>query len=213
MTIVDLPIHQLQEARWNPNVMDISMLAHLRESMRRYGPVVPPVVRATSDGLYEVLSGNQRLRVLLELGYRSAPCLVVDLDDAQARLLAQALNHIHGGDDLGLKAELVRELLKAVPAAEVLSVLPETTNSLKALASLGQEDMGAHLEAWQAAQSARLKHFQAQLTSSQLEVVEEALDRFLPHVSAGDEGNPNRRGLALYRLCSAYLGSQEDSIE
>ena len=62
------------------------------------------MVRPIGNERYEVLAGNQRLRVLRELDVDSVHCVVVDLDDADARLLAQALNRIHGDDDLELRA-------------------------------------------------------------------------------------------------------------
>ncbi len=61
------------------------------------------MVRPIGNERYEVLAGNQRLRVLRELDVDSVHCVVVGLDDADARLLAQALNRIHGDDDLGLR--------------------------------------------------------------------------------------------------------------
>lgn len=88
----------------------------------------------------------------------------MDLNDARARLLAQAFNRIQGEDDLGLRAELIRQVLEALPQEDVLSLLPETAESLAALSSLGQEGMADHLQNWQRAQLARLKHLQFQLT-------------------------------------------------
>ncbi|MBI4235735.1 MAG: ParB N-terminal domain-containing protein [Chloroflexi bacterium] len=205
MWVVDLPLGTITPAPWNPNVLDPAMLARLRRSIERFGPVAPLVVREVGPGAYETVGGAPRLRVLQELGYEAASCVVVQADDAQARLLAQALNRLHGEDDLGLRAQLVREVLERLPEEEVLALLPETAESLASFVSPGQEDLAAHLETWQRAQAARLRHFTAQLTPPQLEVVEEALARFLAEVSAGDEGNPNRRGLALYRLCRSYL--------
>jgi len=209
MQVIDLPLGQLQEAPWNPNQMDEAMLERLRESISRYGLVENLVVRPISDWAYEVLSGNQRLQVLRDLGYRMAPCVVVTLDDAHARLLAQALNHIQGEDDLGLRAELLKEVLKTLPQQEVLSILPETCESLKAMASLGQETMAQYLLKWQQAQSARLRHLQFQLTEGQLEVVDEALQRILPTARQVRGDSPNDRGTALYLLCKAYLSLME----
>ena len=120
--------------------------------------------------------------------------MIVDVDDAHARLLAQALNNVHGEDDLGLRAEAVREILKQVPEDQVLAILPDSAQGLDALASLGQQDMAEHLRAWQLAQGARLKHLQFQLTTSQLEVVQVALARVMSSAKDSLEENPNVRG-------------------
>ncbi len=65
--------------------------------------------------------------------------MVVNLDDAPARLLTQALNRIQGEDDLGLRAELVRTILETIPEKEITAVLPETAGSLRSLASYMQK--------------------------------------------------------------------------
>jgi ParB family chromosome partitioning protein len=171
LKVIDVPIDQIDEAAWNPNQMDEVMRSRLRRSIQRFGLVVPLVVRPFGDDYYETIGGAQRLVALRELGINPVPCVVVNADDANARLLSQALNRIHGQDDLGLQAELIRE---------VLQLLPETAQSLQALSFLGQEAMADYLKNWQQAQSARLKHLQFQLTSIQLAVVEEALTQALP---------------------------------
>jgi ParB family transcriptional regulator, chromosome partitioning protein len=205
MNFIDIPLDQLREASWNPNQMDEAMLERLRESLRRFDVVTNLVVRPLGGASYEVISGNQRLQVLRELGRESVPCAVVDLDDANARLLAQALNRVQGEDDLGLRADLLREVLKALPQEDVLSLLPETAASLQALASLGQQDMARHLQNWQQAQSARLRHLTFQSTPDQMEVIEAALNELMPLAKGVETGNPNPRGNALYLLCKSYL--------
>ncbi len=204
MKTIELPLDQLRQAPWNSNRMDEHMMARLRESIKRYGLVENLVVRQTGD-IYEVLSGNQRLMVLHDLGLKTIPCVVVDLDDAHARLLTQALNHIQGQDDLGLRAELVRTILETIPEKEIAAFLPETVESLKALASMRQETIAEYLENWQQAQAARLKHMQFQLTTKQLEVIEEAMANIMPQASRMHRDNPNTRGTALYLLCKSYL--------
>ncbi|RLC93946.1 MAG: chromosome partitioning protein ParB [Chloroflexi bacterium] len=208
MHVVDFPLHQIREAPWNPNRMDEGMMARLRKSIQRYGVVENLVVRPLGDGIYEVLSGNQRLKVLMELGVETAPCVVVELDDAQARLLAQALNRIQGEDNLGLRAEAVRTILTSIPEADLLGLLPETAASLTALASMGQQTMSEYLENWQQAQAARLRHLQFQLTPEQLDVVDKALTALLPQARQQQGDSPNARGVALYLLCKRYLESE-----
>ena len=208
MDLSHLPIGLLVEALWNPNQMEDAMRITMKRSISRFGMVQNLVVRPRGNGTFEVISGNWRLRVLRELGWTHIPCVVVELNNGQARLLAQALNRIQGEDDLGLKAEVVREMLKSLPEREILAVLPETAESLKALACLGQEDLAAHLQAWQAAQAARLHHLQLQLTQAQLELVQEALAQAMTmSPSQEDGGSPNRRGTALAAVCRAYLAS------
>ena len=212
MDLIDLPMAQLWPAPWNANQMDGSMTARLTESLRRYGLVHNLVVRPIGPLAYEVISGNQRLEVMNSLGWAQVPCLVVEVDDIHVRLLAQAINRIQGEDDLGLRAELLREVLETIPQDDVLSVLPETRESLKAMATLGQQEMANYLESWQRAQGARLKHLQLQLTSAQLQVVEEALSRFLSAARKvrKKQGSPNVRGTALYLLCQAYLALRKE---
>ena len=204
MRVTDLPLDQIQEASWNANQMDQAMRLRLRRSIQRFQLVVPLVVRPIGH-LYETVGGAQRLQVLRELGFTSAPSVIVEADDAEARLLSQCLNRIQGEDDLGLRAEMLKEVLGQIPQAEVVKLLPETAESLQAFASLGQQDLASYVQNWQQSQAARLKHLTFQSTPAQLEVIEEALARVMPQVSKNAEENPNPRGNALYLLCKAYL--------
>ena len=203
MKVVEIPVSQLQEAAWNPNQMDELMLARLKESLKRYGLVQPLVVRPLQD-FYEVLSGNQRLKVIQQLAFNWAPCVIVNLKDKEAMLLAQALNNLRGEDDLGMKGALLGDILAGIPEEEVLVLLPETTASLQALTSIGQTELAQQLQAWEQAQAARLKHMQLQFTHQQLETVQEAVNLILPKAKE-EMDNPNTRGNAIFLLCKFYL--------
>ena len=209
MEIQKLQIQSLTEAPWNSNKMNEMMSESLESSITRFGSVQPLVVRHIGEGLYEIISGHQRLRALSARGHDEADCIVVSLPDSEAKPLSLAMNNNGGTDNLGLRAELVREVVEELGSAGVLAVLPETKSSLEALTSLGEEDMATYLQNWQAAQSARLKHFQAQLTDSQLQVVEEALAKFLGRVESTNGKSPNRRCNALFLLCQSYLEFSE----
>ena len=210
MKVVELPIEHLRPAPWNANVMDEGDQARLKASLKRYGLVQNLLVRKLPDGTCEVLSGNQRLKELGDGGTLSAPCVVVNLSDADARLLSQALNRIHGEDDLGLRAEVIKSILQILPQSSVLSLLPETRQSIEAISTLGQEDLAVHLAEWQQAQSTRLNHMTLQFGNTQLEVVGEAL-KLAMKVSPGQQKSPNRRGIAMTAICQAYLDSRGET--
>ena len=209
MRVIELPVDAVFEPEWNPNEMDAGMRSRLRRSIDRFGFLVPLVVRPIGKGRYETIGGAQRLSALKESGVSGVPCVVVESDDAEARLLSQVLNHVEGEDNPGLRAELVRGLLDEMPEEEVLDLLPDSADSLRALASLGTQYVAGHLTAWQKARSARLRRLQFQLTEPQLEIVQKALTHAVGGVT-NDEGSPNRRGTALTAICRAYIQSKED---
>ncbi len=211
MNVQHLPIEQIKEAPWNPNCLDNEMYRRLRRSIERFDLVTPLVVRQLEPALYETIGGAQRLAVLKEMGITSVLVVIVDVDDAEARLLSQALNRISGDDNLGMRAQLIREVLETRSQEEVLSLLPESVESLASLVSLGLEDIASYLEAWEQAQAARLKHLQFQLLPGQLEMVEEALGRLRPEARKTRGESPNERGVALFLLCKRFLELEDSS--
>jgi ParB family chromosome partitioning protein len=204
MLLLELPIEAIATPEWNATEADSEIHSRLRASILRFGLVVPLVVRLVGEGTYETIGGAQRLGILRELGIPTVQCVVVDLDDAEAQLLSQALNHIASEDNPGQRAALLRNLMVKMPKAEIAELLPETIESLEAISRLGQEDIASHLQAWNLAQSAKLRHFTVQLTPDQLTTIERAL-RLAEGNGDSDLGNPNRRGRALYRLCEWFL--------
>lgn len=204
MEVIELPIEVLKEATWNVNQIDEAMLQRLRMSIGKYGLVQNLVVRKVGDG-YEVLSGNQRLKLLREFKLTKVPCVIVSLDDGHARLLAQVMNHVHGADDLGLRAELIREVMNVLPESEVLAVLPETIEGLKGMASMGQETVAGYLQNWEKARAVRLRNLIFKLTQEQLLSVEKAIDQVLPEAKRQQGISPNARGTALYLICKSFL--------
>lgn len=123
-----LPLGCLVEAEWNPNRCSAGVMARLRHSIERFELVENLVARPhpSLPGMFEVLSGNHRLRVLVELGYGSVPVAVLRLDDGQARLLAQTLNRTRGKDDPKAYATLLEQVLADYPVSEAVALLPET---------------------------------------------------------------------------------------
>ncbi len=122
----------LAEAEWNANRVPPSLLARVRRSLTEFGVVENLVARPhpSRPGVFEVISGNHRLRLLREIEHESAPVVVVELDDAAARLLAQTLNRSRGADDPAAYAQLLERVLEEFAPARVAEFLPETEASI-----------------------------------------------------------------------------------
>ena len=211
MNIIQIPIGKLTPAFWNPNEMDGVMEGRLRNSLSRFGQVENLVCRPTGDGMYEVVSGNHRLKILTDIGISSVPCVVLNLNDAEVRLLAQALNRVQGEDDIGIKAELVREILEGMSREEALSILPETASSLSELETLGQEDLAEHLRQWERARSVRLHNVILTFSEQQLELFEAAVS-LVSSKATKSPSNPNRRSNAVVEICREYIENKGKEV-
>jgi ParB family chromosome partitioning protein len=181
------------------------MFQRLRRSVEKFGLVAPLVVRRIGKERYETIGGAQRLRVLVEMGVKKVLCVIVEADNAEARLLSQALNLVQGRDNLGLRAEVLRQMQATIPSSEILSILPETPESLNDATNVGRESLDSFLEAWGAKNRSRLRHLTFQLSSDQIEVVEKVIRTLLPKAARTKKDSPNDRGTALYLLCQQYL--------
>jgi ParB-like nuclease domain len=121
LDVQELDIRSLMPALWNANAVTRETMRRIRNSIRQYGIVENLVVRPHPefDGKYEVLSGNHRLQILKQLRVKTAPCHVVQLDDALARVLAQTLNRTRGSDDPHKLADLMDQIHAALPKARI----------------------------------------------------------------------------------------------
>jgi DNA modification methylase len=143
-TAVRIDVARLLPAEWNANRVPAKTLAKIQRSIERFGFVENLVARPhpSTAGAYEVLSGNHRLKLATGMGFAELPVIVVALDDAEARLLAQTLNRTRGADDPKAYAELLEVVLSGRGRGDALEVLPETDSSLdRALAALKPRDL------------------------------------------------------------------------
>jgi ParB-like chromosome segregation protein Spo0J len=124
-----LPLSELHAAPWNANRVPKRTLQKIKRSIKQFGFVENLVARQVAEG-YEVLSGNHRLELLRELGVQEVQVVVVELDDARARLLAQTLNRTRGRDNPEAYQALIDDLLSSLGAEMITEFLPETARSL-----------------------------------------------------------------------------------
>ena len=76
----------------NPNQprvrFDYNELEGLAVSVRTNGMLQPINVRKRTDGKYELISGERRLRAARMVGMTKLPCVVMDVSDEQSALFA-----------------------------------------------------------------------------------------------------------------------------
>ena len=93
MKIQTMKVSELKFAPYNPRKIADKELAKLKRSISEFG-YVEPIVWNKRTGF--VVGGNQRLKILRELGIEEVDVVVVDLDDAKEKALNVALNKISG---------------------------------------------------------------------------------------------------------------------
>ena len=212
MQLTEINVRSITESDWNPNETDQESLASLRASIERFELVEPLVVRKVANGRYETIGGAQRLSVIREMQVDRVDCVVVKANDAEARLLAQALNRISGTDDPVKRQASLDLILENIPKGEVLELLPDAANSIGQAISFDAPSLIEHLEIFEESRSARLKHFSAQLTNDQLTIIDQAITHASKHGPI-DDANPNRAGNALFHICQDYLSSVQTPID
>lgn len=110
MNIKKIPINQINPAPYNPRI-DLKpghpVYEQLKKSIKELGYVVLLVWNMRTKTL---ISGHQRLKVLIDLGYTEVDAVVVDLPLDKEKVLNLALNRIQGGWDEVKLAEVLSEL-------------------------------------------------------------------------------------------------------
>ncbi len=104
-----LPIEQVKFAPYNTRKMRKNEFRKLVESIKTYECYEPLIVNSRT---WHVVGGNQRLRALIELGYKEVDVVIVDLSIEKEKLLNLALNRIQGEWDFDKLPLLIEELSK-----------------------------------------------------------------------------------------------------
>lgn len=84
-SVIDIPLEEISDFPDHPFKvkMDESM-SEMAESVRRYGVLVPALVRPKEKCGYEMISGHRR-KIASELAYKKTiPCIIRDLSDNEA---------------------------------------------------------------------------------------------------------------------------------
>ncbi len=111
-------LSELNPASYNPRSITDNALQGLANSLQKFGCVEPIVVNVR-DGKNVIVGGHQRHKALVKLHGEDfeVTCIVVDLDEADEKLLNLSLNnpHIQGEFIEGL-AEYINHLREQLPS-------------------------------------------------------------------------------------------------
>ena len=90
---LNIETHKLTKVKpyWRNARDNDGTVSALKKSIEEFGFNQPLVV----DSKMVLITGHARYRALKELGYKEAPCIVVDLDDEKAKAYRIADNKIH----------------------------------------------------------------------------------------------------------------------
>ncbi len=100
MNIEKIKMSKLNPTKYNPR-KDLkpgdSEYEKLKRSISEFG-YVEPIIWNRRTG--NIVGGHQRYKILKEMNYKEAECVVVDLDDNREKALNVALNKISGEFDI-----------------------------------------------------------------------------------------------------------------
>lgn len=103
--IIYLDVDKLIEPDYNPRKISAKQKEEIKKSLDTFGFVQPLVVN-THDGRENiVVGGNQRLKIAKSLGYEKAPCVLVDIPEAEEKELNLRLNKNQAEFDFDMLSE------------------------------------------------------------------------------------------------------------
>lgn len=134
-------LRKIEPNTTNPRVIAPEAAAALAESLKRFGNVQPLVVNHRG-GAYQLISGHQRLKALLDRGVRFAPVSVGKWSPRDATALALVLNGHAGRFDHGALEATLLDLAKQGEDITKLGLAGETgfDDALAALAGVTEDD-------------------------------------------------------------------------
>ena len=133
----------------NPNQQSRVNFAKLVRNIERTGRYEPLIVRPCPDKAdrFQIINGYHRCHALTKLGYKTADCIVWDIDDKQTYILLATLNRLGGSDELAKKLKLLKRLNEKLATGELAKLLPQTKKQIERLTNLRKPDAPTKINA------------------------------------------------------------------
>ena len=210
----------------NPNRMSKANFAKLLRNIKRTGRYEPLVVRPCPDvrgarddehlhrtpiggasgiehrDCFQIINGHHRCRALLQLGCKTADCVVWDIDDEQTDIFLATLNRLAGSDELGKKLKLLKRLNQRLDAGRLAKLLPQSKKQIERLTNLK-----IPFEPAKTAGSSFANPLVFFVDDKQKEVIEQALSR--AEENRNEKTRAARRPAALTHIARCFLDDKE----
>jgi len=197
-----IEVEKIRPNPWNPNRMRPELLAKLTSEIRRKGMILPLVTRPV-ENFFQIIDGEHRWQAAKQMELKIVPCIVVEMDEAEARLKNLQLNRLRGEDEPELLARLLRELNIEMGIEQLAGRLPfdriEIEQSLELLEIKESAESRQKLER-EMQEMLRDRIFSVIVSEQEKATIEHSI-----HLAQSSSGQPLRPGSALAKICGAYL--------
>lgn len=129
-----IPVSNLAKAPWNYKYNDAVLMAKLKENMKENGQIENLIVREIGDNLFEVVNGNHRLDVLLDLHVEEAYCYNLGkIPDNRAKRIAIETNETKFPVDSLKLGDILKDLMADFTISDLVVTMPYSAAELESL--------------------------------------------------------------------------------
>ena len=96
----------------NPRTIDLEGMETIKKSLTELGQLDPILININKDRKNVVLSGNQRLRAMIELGWKECDVAEVDIPLNREKAVVLMMNNHQGSWDDNRIAKYIEEAVK-----------------------------------------------------------------------------------------------------
>lgn len=137
LKVHDWDIDKIYPNSWNPNMTSKRVDEAIRESIGTYGMVDPITCRRHPelDGALQIIDGEHRLEACKEMGFKTVPVVVLDINDANAKKLTIIANETRGRAEKTSLSQLVAEIAEELDADQLMLGLPYLEEQIQEMIS------------------------------------------------------------------------------
>jgi ParB-like chromosome segregation protein Spo0J len=113
----------------NPNILTKEQMKSLKLVMEKFGFLAPVILNKD----LQVIDGEHRVRVYQELGKKTIPAYVIDVNTINKKMLRQLMNKLRGEHDKQKDAEEFKLIFEAGKLNEFSNLLAAQTEDFQAI--------------------------------------------------------------------------------